>query len=72
MIMRDSGFGMGVCRFSRLLRGVAVLAMLDAGLNTTRRIESVCEVPLCVGVPGVAVGVFIDRHCVSDGVRVTC
>jgi hypothetical protein len=23
-------------------------------------------------VPGVAVGVFVDRRCVADGVEVTC
>jgi len=70
--MQASGFGMGVGRFSRPLRGVGVLAMPDAGLDTTRRVESVCEVPLGAGVlyllvSGVAVGVIIDRHCVADG-----
>jgi len=72
MIMQASGFGMGVGRFSRLLRGVGVLAMPDAGLDTTRQVESVCEVPLGAGVlrllvSGVAVGVIIDHHCVADG-----
>ena len=67
---------MGVGRFSRPLRGVAVLAMPDAGLDTTRRVESVCMVPLGDGVlrllvPGVAVGVIIDHRCVVDGVKVT-
>jgi hypothetical protein len=76
MIVRASGFGMGVGRVSRLLRGVGVLAMPDAGLDTTRRGESVCMVPLGAGVlrllvPGVAVGVIIDRRCVADGVEVT-
>ena len=42
MIARASGFGMRVGRFSRPLRGVGVLAMPDAGLDTTRRVESVC------------------------------
>jgi hypothetical protein len=42
MIVRASGLGMGIGRFSRLLRGVGVLAMPDAGWDTTRRIESVC------------------------------
>jgi len=64
---------MGVGRFSRPLREVGVLAMPDAGLDTTRRIESVCEVPLGAGVlqllvPGVGVGVSIDCRCVADGV----
>jgi len=76
MIVRASGFGMGVGRFSRPLRGVGVLAMPDAGLDTTRRVESVCMVPLGAGglrllVPGVAVGVIIDSRCVADGVGVT-
>jgi hypothetical protein len=67
---------MGVGRFSRPLRGVEVLAMPDAGLDTTRRVESVCIVPLGAGklrllVPGVAVGVIIDSRCVADGVEVT-
>jgi len=35
MIVRASGLGMGVGRFSRGLRGVEVLAMPDAGLDTT-------------------------------------
>jgi len=76
MIARASGFGMGVGRFSRPLRGVGVLAMPDAGLDTTRRVESVCMVPLGAGgirllVPSVAVGVIIDSCCVADGVEVT-
>jgi len=49
--------------------------MLDAGLDTTRRIESVCVVPLEAGVlrllvPGVEVGVIIDSHREADGVEV--
>jgi len=76
MIARASGFGMGVGRFSRPLRGVGVLAMLDAGLDTTRRVESVCVILLGAGVlrllvSGVAVGVILDRRCVADGVEVT-
>jgi hypothetical protein len=52
--------------------------MPDAGLDTTRRVESVCMVPLGAGVlrmlvPGVVVvGVIIDRHCVADRVEVMC
>jgi hypothetical protein len=76
MIARASGFGMGVGRFSRLLRAVGVLAMPDAGLDMTLRIESDCVIPLGTGVlrllvPGVVVGVIIDRRCVADGVEVT-
>jgi len=73
MIARVSGLGMWVGRFSRPLRGVGVLAMQDAGLVTTRSVDSVCEVPLGAGVlqlpvPGVEIGVIIDRRCVADGV----
>jgi hypothetical protein len=76
MIARASGFGMGAGWFSRPLRAVGVLAMPDAGLDTTRRVESVCMVPLGAGVlrllvPGVAVGVIIVSRCVADGVEVT-
>jgi len=76
MIARASGFAMGVGRFSRPLRGVGVLPMRDAGLDTTRRIESVCLVPLGAGVlrllvPGVVVGVMIESRCAADGVEVT-
>jgi len=76
MIAQASGFKMGVGRFSSPLRGVGVLAMPDAGLDTTRLIESLCMVPLGAGVirlllPGVAVRVIIDHRCVADGVEVT-
>jgi len=72
MIARASGLGMRVGRFSRPLRGVGVIAMPNAGLDTTRRIA----VPPGAGVlrllvTGVAVGVFIDRRCAADGVEVT-
>jgi len=72
MIARASGLGMGVGRFSRPQRGVGVLAMPNAGLDTTRRLESVCKVPPGAGVlrllvTGVAVGVFIDHRCLVDG-----
>ena len=73
MIARASGSGMRVGRFSRPLRGVGVLAMPDAGLDSTRRVDSVCEVPRGAGVLrllvlSVAVGVIIDRCCVADRV----
>jgi len=76
MIARASGFGMGVGRVSRPLRGVGVLALPDAVLDTTQSVESVCMVPLGAGVlrlhvPGVVVGVIIDRRCVVDGVEAT-
>jgi len=72
MITRASGLGMGVGKFSRLLRGVGVIAMPNAGLDTTRHIE----IPpgaavLRLLVTGVAVGVIIDRRCVADRVEVT-
>jgi hypothetical protein len=50
MIAQASGLGMGEGRISRLLRGVGVRAMPDAGLDTTRRVESVCMVPLDASV----------------------
>ena len=76
MIARASGFGMGVGRFSRPLRGVEVLAMLDAELDTMRHVESVYMVSLGAGVSrllvrGVAVGVIIDCCCAADRVEVT-
>jgi len=76
MVALASGFGMWVGRFSTPLKGVGVLALLDAGLDTARRGESVFVIPLDAGVlrllvPGVVVGVIIDRHCVADGVEVT-
>ena len=50
--------------------------MTDAGLDTMRRVESGCIVPLGAGVlrllgPGVGVGVIIVRHCAAEGVAVT-
>jgi hypothetical protein len=71
MIARAPGLGVGVGRVSRPLRGVGVLEMPDAGLDTSRRVQTVCMVQLGAGllrllVPGVAVGVIIDRHCVPD------
>jgi len=67
---------MGVGRFSTPLRGVGVVAMPDTGLDTTRRVQSLCMVPLGAGVlrllvRSVAVGVIIDRCCVADWLDVT-
>jgi len=75
MIVPASGLGMRVGRFSRPLRGVGVLAMPDAGRDTTRCVESVCMVPLGAHVlrllvPCVAVGANIDSRCVVDRVEV--
>jgi hypothetical protein len=72
MIAWASGFTIGVGRFSRPLRGVGVIAMWDAGLDSTRCVE----VPLGAGVlslfaPGVGVEVSIDHQCVADRVEVT-
>jgi len=72
MISRASGLGMRVGRFLRPLGGVGVIAMPNAGLDTTRHIA----VPPGAGVlrllvTGVTVGVCIDRRCVADGVDVT-
>jgi hypothetical protein len=67
---------MGVGRFSRPLRGVGLVAMPDAGLDMTRRIESVCMVLLGAAVlrllePGMAFGIIIDRRCIPEVVEVT-
>jgi len=77
MIALASGLGMGVGQFSTPLRGVGVLAKPDAGLDTTRCVGSICEVPQGAGVlrlrvPIVAVGVFIDPRCALDGVEALC
>jgi hypothetical protein len=71
MIVWASGLGMGEGRFPRPLRGVGMIAMPNVVLDTTRRVE----VPLGAGVlrlrvTGLAVSIFIDRHCVADGVEV--
>ena len=75
MIARASGFGKGVGRVSRPLRGVGVLAMPDTGLDTTRRVESVCGVSAGTGVlqllvSDVVAGAFDDRRCVVHRVEV--
>jgi hypothetical protein len=67
---------MGIGRFSRPQGGEEVEAIPDARLDATRCVESECEVPAGAGVlrlhvPGMAVGVIIDRRCVADGVTVT-
>jgi hypothetical protein len=66
---------MGVGRLCRQVGGVGVLPMPDAGWDTMRRVQPACVVQLGAGVlrrhvPGVAVGVIIDRHSVVDGVEV--
>jgi hypothetical protein len=50
--------------------------MPDAGLHTTRRVESISKVPQGAGVlplriTGMAVGVFFDHHSGADGVEAT-
>jgi hypothetical protein len=67
MIARPSRLGMVLGRFSRPRRGVGVITMPDAGVDTSRHVE----VPPGAGVlrllvPGMAVGVFIDHRCVAD------
>jgi hypothetical protein len=63
---------MGVGRFSRLLRGVGVIAMPDVGLDTMLRIEVSLDVGvLWLLVPSVEVGVFIDHRCVLHRVEFT-
>jgi len=75
MIAQTTESEMGVDRVSRPRRDVEVLAMPDTGLDTTWRIESVCNILLGASVlqlllPGMAVGVLIDRHCVADRMEV--
>jgi len=77
MVSRASGIGMQVGRFSRPQRGVGVLPMPVARLDTTPWVESVCEGPrgaavLPLLVPGVAVDVISNRRCAADGVKVMC
>jgi len=50
MVVQAYGLGVGVGRFSRPRRRVGVLAMPDARLETTRLVESFCEVPPGAGV----------------------
>jgi hypothetical protein len=50
MIALASGLGLGVGRFSRPPRGVGVLGIPDAGLDTTQRVESLYKVPQGAGV----------------------
>jgi hypothetical protein len=50
MITRAAGLGMGVGIFSRLLRGVDVLTMQEAVLDTMQRVESVCKGSPSTGV----------------------
>jgi len=68
-----SGIRMGVGRCWRPQRGVGVLPMPEARLDSMGCIESVCESLLRAGVlrrlvPSVAVAVIIDRCCVVDEV----
>jgi len=65
-----------VGRILRSLCGVGVVAMANAGLDTTHLVESVCELPLGAGVlqlhvMGVAVEVYIVRRCVAERVKMT-
>jgi hypothetical protein len=73
MIETASGLGMGVDRFSRPQRGVGVITLPDAGLDTTRLIEVLPGAGvLQLLVPRVAVGVCIYHPCIAGGVEVTC
>jgi hypothetical protein len=72
MIVWALGFGIGVCRFSRPLRRMDVLAMPSAGLNTMGHFKFVCEGPPGAEWLGVAVGVLIEGRCIVDRVDGTC
>jgi hypothetical protein len=72
MIVWASGLGIGICRFSRRLRGVGVIAMPNARLDTMWHFEvpppaAVLQLLLTC----VVVGVVIDRCCVACAVEVT-
>jgi len=76
MVAQATAIGMGVGWFSRPRRGVQVLAMPDASLNTMCRVGSAYEVLPGTGVlrllvPHIEVGVYIDSRCVAEGVEVT-
>jgi hypothetical protein len=62
LVARASGLEMGVGRFPKQLRGVGVIAVADTGLDTMRRVEVLLGAGLLrLAVPGMAVGVFINR-----------
>jgi len=72
MVAHASGLGMGVGRFSKPQKGVGVIAMLKAELDTTQHVAvppGAAVLPMLV--TGVALRVLIDRRCVADGVEVT-
>jgi hypothetical protein len=72
MIALASGLRIGVGMVSRPLSGVGVIAMPNTVLDSTCRVEVRPGAGvLWLTVTGVAVGVFIDHHCVADGVEVT-
>lgn len=65
---------MEVDRISRELKGLGEVAMPDAGLEATRRVEAVCNVPPVAGVlqllePGVAAGGFFHHRSVAHRVK---
>ena len=75
MVVRGSRLGMRLGKFSRALRAVGVPPMPDARLDTSRGVESVCEVSpgadvLRLLVPSMAVDVIIHRLFVADGAEV--
>jgi len=73
MTLRASRLGMGVARFSRPLRGVGVIAMRKAGLDTMLHVEVLQGAGvLRLHLTGMGVGVFIDRRCLADRVEVMC
>jgi len=50
MVQQASDLGMGIGRFSRLLRKVGVLAMLNVKQDTTQQVATDCQVPPAAGV----------------------
>jgi hypothetical protein len=61
---------MGVAWISPIQRGVGVLRIQNARLDTTSYVQAVSEVPLGAGVPGMVAGVIIDHHCQAARVDV--
>jgi hypothetical protein len=72
MVAQASALEMEACRFSRPLRGVSVIAILEVGLYTMQHVE----VPPGAGelhllVPDMVAGVYIHCRCLPDRVEVT-
>lgn len=77
MIGWASALVIGVGRLSRVLRGVGMILLPDAELDTMRQFHFASAVApgagvLQLSVPGVAAGVLFDRCCVAAGMEFKC